>query len=427
MDKLKVKGGAQLSGEIYVSGAKNSALILFSAALLTEDEVILSNVPDLHDMQSMQELLESMGAKVAIKGTSGQMGSLNRSATISAKNITSLEAPYEIVRKMRASVLVLGPLLSRFGDVKVSLPGGCAIGVRPVDLHIKALEAMGACVTIENGYIHAKSNGKLHGADFTFEKVSVGATENALMAATLADGTTTLRNAACEPEIIDLAELLISMGAKISGHGSSVITIEGVSKLHGASHQIIGDRIEAGTFMVAAAITRGHLTIRNINPSYLKALIDILTDVGVKITTGIDFIVVDAKNTSLKGLKVDTSPYPKFPTDLQAQVMALTTVCEGESVISETIFENRFMHVPELSRLGAKIAINDNCATIHGVEKLYGAEVMATDLRASVCLVLAGLVAEGETLINRIYHLDRGYERIEEKLNACGANLKRLS
>lgn len=427
MDKLLVKGGTKLEGNVYVSGAKNSALILFAAALLTDEPVRLNNVPDLHDMKSMQELLEHLGASVSITGQSGSQGSFDRIATICGAAVNTQTAPYEIVRKMRASVLVLGPLLARFGDAKVSLPGGCAIGVRPVDLHIKALEAMGAVVTIENGYIHAQAPNGLQGAQHHFEKVSVGATENALMAASLAHGRVTLTNCACEPEIIDLANLLNKMGARISGHGTDTIIIDGVPKLHGAEHSIIGDRIEAGTFMVAAAITKGKLKVIGINPSYLQALTQVLTGMGALITEGTHYIEVDCTQECLAPFNITTSPYPNFPTDLQAQVMALSTICKGDSVIKESIFENRFMHIPELMRLGANISVNDNCATVHGVDELFGAEVMATDLRASVCLVLAGLVAKGETIINRVYHLDRGYEHLEEKLNACGANLKRLA
>jgi UDP-N-acetylglucosamine 1-carboxyvinyltransferase len=426
MDKIRVGGGRKLAGNIYVSGSKNSSLPLYAAALLTGDDLVLNNVPDLNDMKSMQQLLESLGAKVSIKGSSSANGSIERTITINSGDINNFEASYELVRKMRASVLVLGPLLARFKRARVSLPGGCAIGTRPIDLHIFALQKMGAQITIEEGYVVASAEEGLVGADITFEKVSVGATENAMMAATLAKGMTILRNVAMEPEIIDLAQCLIKMGAIIRGYGTSTIVIEGVDQLHGTNHQVIGDRIEAGTFAVAAVITGGALNVHNINPSFLAAHLDVLEQAGAVVLPHENgFEIIAAKE--LRAVNVKTAPYPEFPTDLQAQLMALMTIANGSSRISENIFENRFMHAPELSRLGADIIVNDNNAIVNGVKVLKGAEVMATDLRASVCLVLAGLVAQGETIINRVYHLDRGYEHLETKLGNCNADIERIA
>lgn len=389
------------------------------ASLLTDEAMQFENSPNtLRDMSSQTELLEYLGAFVQREGSL---------MAINAKNITTQTAPYDIVRKMRGSILVLGPLLARFGQAKVSLPGGCAIGTRPVDLHIKGLEEMGATISLEEGYINAKApQGGLQGAKILFPKVSVGATENLMMAATLAKGTTVLANAAREPEIKDLGECLIKMGAKISGLGTDVITIEGVNALSGARHSIVPDRIETGTYMVAAAMTGGEVRLKNARLEHLAAAVGHLSQTGVDIEQdGNDIIVSRLQDQRLKGIDIMTEPHPGFPTDLQAQFMAMLTTCEGAGLVTETIFENRFMHVPELNRMGANITVHGHSAIVRGVEKLTGAEVMATDLRASVALVLAGLVADGETTINRIYHLERGYEDIVGKLEACGANIKR--
>lgn len=429
MDKIKIQGGVPLNGTIPISGAKNAALPIIAAALLCPEEVEISNIPELADITSMKTLLEQLGATTKIEGEFDQVrGSLDRKILINATDVNSTTAPYDLVRKMRASVLVLGPLLARFGEAKVSLPGGCAIGTRPVDLHIKAMEALGAEIKIEDGYIVAKApNGGLVGADIEFEKVSVGATENALMAAVLAKGTTTIKNAALEPEIVDLAVFLNAMGAKISGHGTANITIEGVKELHGARHQLIGDRIEAGTFAVAAAITQGDLKLTNINPELLGVVLELLKNCGVNVEVGDGCIRISNSRNCVNALNIETAPYPKFPTDMQAQMMALFTMANGDSQILESIFENRFMHAPELARMGAEISIEGNKAIVHGVGVLKGAEVMATDLRASVSLVLAALAAQGESIINRVYHLDRGYEHIESKLRACGAQIQRVN
>lgn len=419
LDKIKVIGGNKLNGEIPISGAKNCALKLMCAALLTEESMYFDNSPNsLRDMNSQTELLEHLGCTVSREE--------NRMA-INAGAITSRTAPYDIVRKMRGSILVLGPLLARFGEAKVSLPGGCAIGTRPVDMHIKALEEMGAEITLEEGYIHASApKGGLQAAKILFPKVSVGATENLLMAATLAKGTTVLANAAREPEITDLAECLIKMGAKISGLGTDTLTIEGVERLNGAQHSIVPDRIEAGTYMVAAAMTGGSVRLKNARLEHLTAAAAVLKQAGVEVEQEGDDIVVSREyGLRLKGVDIMTEPHPGFPTDLQAQFMAMLTMCEGAGLVTETIFENRFMHVPELNRMGANITVHGHSAIVRGVEKLTGAEVMATDLRASVALVLAGLVAEGETTINRIYHLERGYEDIVGKLGGCGANIRK--
>lgn len=432
MDKIIVNGGVSLHGDITASGAKNSALVLYAAALLNTSPIVLHNVPNLQDMLSMEHLLKHLGANVAITGESHVNGSATRKAHIDCASINSTYAPYDLVRKMRASFLVLGPLLARFGEAKVSLPGGCAIGTRPVDLHLQALEKLGAVIEIESGYVHAKAK-KLQGNKITFAKNSVGATEQLLMAAVLAQGTTELHNAALEPEIVDLAEFLNKMGAKINGHGTATIVIEGVDTLNSAEHRVIGDRIEAGTFVIAAVITGGKLKVHGVKPKHLEALLHILQHGGVHIETGEDWILVDATSRSFhqhanNNLRhIETAPYPHFPTDLQAQMMALLSVTSGQYRICENVFENRFMHVAELARLGAKIDIHEHCADIHGVMHLQGAEVMATDLRASVSLILAGLVAEGQTTVNRVYHLDRGYEHLEEKLNACGALIKRVA
>lgn len=419
LDKIKVTGGQPLNGEIAISGAKNCALKLMCAALLTDQSVYFENSPNsLRDMQSQTELLEYLGA--AIKRENNLMA-------INAGPINTLEAPYDIVRKMRGSILVLGPLLARFGEAKVSLPGGCAIGTRPVDMHIKALEEMGAEIKLDEGYIHAKApQGGLRGAKILFPKISVGATENLIMAATLAKGETTLANAAREPEIIDLGECLMKMGAKIEGLGTDTIRIEGVNSLHCAHHCIVPDRIETGTYMVAVAMTGGTLRLQNARLEQLSAAVGHLSQTGVEMDQdGNDIIISRDPNIPLQAIDIMTEPHPGFPTDLQAQFMAMLTIAEGAGLVTETIFENRFMHVPELNRMGANITVQGNSAIVRGVKKLKGAEVMATDLRASVALVLAGLVAEGETTVNRIYHLERGYEDIVGKLSRVGANIQK--
>ncbi len=420
LDKIHIIGGNPLNGTIPVSGAKNCALKLMCAAILSEDTLHLSNSPNtLRDIHSQVELLEYIGCLV--KRESNVM-------SINAGAITTQTAPYDIVRKMRGSILVLGPLLARFGQAKVSLPGGCAIGTRPVDLHIKALEEMGAKITLEGGYINATApqNG-LQGAKILFPKVSVGATENLMMAATLANGETVLANAAKEPEIIDLGECLIKMGADITGLGTDTIRINGKKTLHGAHHDIIADRIETGTYIIAAGMAGGTLHLKNARIDTLSAVLGHLSQAGIEVEQDGQDIIVNREIDRLRGVDIMTEPYPGFPTDLQAQFMAMLTNANGAGMVTETIFENRFMHVPELIRMGADITVQGNSAIIRGVDKLKGAEVMATDLRASVALVLAGLVAEGETIVNRIYHLERGYEDLVGKLSACGANIKRVN
>lgn len=427
MDKIEVTGGKALFGEIVISGAKNAALPIMAASLLCDGALELSNFPDLEDTRCMIDLLRNHGVKAEVIGESSvEFGSNDRRVILDASKITSYEAPYEIVRKMRASVLVLGPLVARFGRAKVSLPGGCAIGTRPVDMHIDALKQLGAEVTIQNGYIHAFAQNGLIGAEVVFDKVSVGATENILMAATLAKGKTIIRNAAKEPEIVDLANCLKAMGAIIDGAGTDTIVIDGVNELHKASHHLIADRIEAGTYAVAAAITGGEIELKNINPEILTSVLERLEQAGIKITRGENSIIVDNKLKLIKPLNIKTNPYPDFPTDMQAQMMSLLCLADGESKITESIFENRFMHVPELSRMGADIAVNDNIATISGVKVMTGAQVMASDLRASVSLILAGLAANDKTTLNRAYHLFRGYENLVGKLHACGANIERV-
>ena len=416
MDRLRIRGGAPLHGEIKISGAKNAALPLMAAGLLSDDGLTLENLPDLADIASMSELLEGLGA-----GVDRTLGA----AKIQAKMLTSTEAPYDVVRKMRASVLVLGPLVARAGEATVSLPGGCAIGNRPVDLHLMALEEMGAEIILESGYIQATAPNGLKGGRVAFPMVSVGATENAMMAASLADGESVLINAAREPEITDLANCLIAMGAKIEGVGTDTLRITGVTSLHHAIHSVVPDRIETGTFAMAAALTGGNVEIIGGQLDLIAAAAAKLEDAGVVFTeTACGFRVARA-NGPLEGVDMMTEPHPGFPTDLQAQFMAAMATAKGASMVTETIFENRFMHVPELTRMGANINVHGASAMIRGVERLKGAPVMATDLRASVSLVLAGLAAEGETLVNRIYHLDRGYEWVEEKLNACGAEIVR--
>ena len=426
MDRIRIRGGEPLSGTIPIGGAKNAALPLMTAALLSEEPLTLRHVPVLADITTLSHLLVQHGAAVTMVGarTPHEHG---HALKIDARNIISTTAPYDLVRKMRASVLVLGPLLARCREARVSLPGGCAIGTRPVDLHIKGLEALGAKIELKQGYIHAQAPQGLKGAQFIFPKVSVGATENLLMAASLAEGETVLVNAAREPEIVDLAICLNAMGAKITGAGSDRITITGVKKLHGAEHTVVPDRIEIGTYLMAAAITGGTVELAGARYDLVAAVAKTLDGAGVEVAETNRGISVRRRNGELKGVDVMTEPFPGFPTDLQAQMMALMSKAEGAAMITETIFENRFMHVPELCRMGANINVHGASAMVRGVLHLTGAEVMATDLRASVSLVLAGLAAEGETIVNRIYHLDRGYERVEEKLAACGAEIERLT
>ncbi|HMM80361.1 MAG TPA: UDP-N-acetylglucosamine 1-carboxyvinyltransferase [Pyrinomonadaceae bacterium] len=421
MDKFLIRGGAPLRGKIEISGAKNSALPCLAATLLTAETVTLHNVPYVKDLITQRRLLEDLGATVLTPEL--------RTHKVNAANVDIFEAPYELVKTMRASVLALGPLLARFGRAKVSLPGGCAIGTRPIDLHLKAFEALGAHVSLESGDVVATApKGRLKGAVIDFEKVTVTGTENVMMAASLADGTTVIKNAAREPEIDDLAELLNKMGARIKGAGTSELTIEGVESLSGAEHTIIPDRIETGTFIVAAAITGGELEIRGCRPDHLVAVIDKLREAGVEIEeVNPTTLRVRRAGTGLKAVNVTTEPHPDFPTDMQAQVMALMTQAEGESEIVETIFENRFMHASELIRMGADITINGHAAIVRGPTKLMGAKILASDLRASASLVLAALCAEGETIIDRVYHIDRGYETIVRKLGSLGADIKRIT
>ena len=415
MDKLKITGNGPLHGEIVISGAKNAALPLMCAGLLTEDILHLTNVPMLADVKTTHKLLQGMGAEVESDGVS--------EFKINGGTVNNTCAPYELVKTMRASILVLGPTLARFGEAEVSLPGGCAIGSRPVDQHLKGLETMGAEIVIEHGYV--KARGKLKGARVVMDMVTVGGTENLLMAATLAEGTTVLENCAVEPEVVDLAECLVKMGAKISGIGTPSMTIEGVEKLHGCTHSVVPDRIEAGTFLCAVAMTGGQVRLQNAAPKNMEAVLDKLVEAGAEMQTGENWI--DIKMTQRpKAVDVRTVPHPGFPTDMQAQFMAMNAVAEGSSRMVETIFENRFMHVPELNRMGAQISAEGNTALVKGVERLSGATVMATDLRASASLVIAGLVADGDTIVERIYHLDRGYEHIEEKLSKVGAKIERL-
>ncbi|WP_120966348.1 UDP-N-acetylglucosamine 1-carboxyvinyltransferase [Comamonas sp. lk] len=422
MDKLLIRGGRSLHGEVIISGAKNAALPEMCAALLTNEPVHLHNMPRLHDVATMRRLLDNMGVVTESHGERGGISFV-------APDSLTPEAPYELVKTMRASVLALGPLLARFGRAKVSLPGGCAIGSRPVDQHIKGLQAMGAIITVANGYMHAslpEGWTRLKGARITTDMVTVTGTENFLMAAALADGETVLENAAMEPEIPDLAEMLIKMGAKISGHGTSRIVIQGVDKLHGCEHQVVADRIEAGTFLCAVAATGGEAMLHHARAEHLGAVLDKLKDAGVVCESSAGGIRVRSAG-KLKAQSFRTTEYPGFPTDMQAQFMALNLVAEGTSVVTETIFENRFMHVNEMLRLGAAITTDGRVASIEGGKRLTGATVMATDLRASASLVIAGLVAEGETLVDRIYHLDRGYDRMEEKLRTLGADIERVS
>ncbi|WP_423907541.1 UDP-N-acetylglucosamine 1-carboxyvinyltransferase [Candidatus Spongiihabitans sp.] len=417
MDKLIATGKGPLRGEVRISGAKNAALPLMIASLLTEQTLGISNIPHLHDITTTMELLGQLGVKLQVDE--------KLSIEADASGVSSVVAPYELVRTMRASILVLGPLVARFGEAEVSLPGGCAIGSRPVNLHIKGLEALGAEITIDGGYIKAKA-GRLKGARIVMDLNSVTGTENLMMAATLAEGLTTIENAAREPEVVDLADCLNAMGAKVQGAGSDKITIEGVEKLGGAKHRVIPDRIEAGTFLVAATISRGEIKVKNVIPAQLESVLDKLREAGAYIETGDNWIYLKAPEGPIKSVNIRTAPYPAFPTDMQAQFVLLNAIAEGTATVVETVFENRYMHVHELRRMGANIELDGNTAIVQGVERLHGAPVMATDLRASACLVLAGLIAKGDTIIDRIYHIDRGYDCIEEKLSQIGASVRRV-
>jgi UDP-N-acetylglucosamine 1-carboxyvinyltransferase len=421
MDKFVIRGGNPLLGTIKISGAKNSALPCMAAAILTEDEIILENIPQVHDIETERKLLESMGAQVELG-----YGRAQHRTSIKCAVLSDPVAKYEIVKTMRASSLVLGPLVARTGMARVAMPGGCAIGGRPIDLHIKGLEAMGATITQEHGYLEARAN-RLKGAHIVFDKITVTGTEDLLMAAALAEGESLFENCAREPEVTDLVALLNAMGAKIEGAGTSVIKITGVSKLHGARHRINPDRIEAGTFLIAGAITGGDLNVDCLNPEHLGALLGKLQECGVKLEVGDDHIRVRSEGASaLKATDISTEEYPGFPTDMQAQFMALLTQCEGTSNVTENIFENRFMHVGELNRMGANISVQGRTATVRGGAKLQSAAVMCSDLRASAALVLAALVADGESILDRVYHMDRGYERMEEKLRGVGAQIRRM-
>lgn len=417
MDRLIITGGECLQGEIRISGAKNAVLPIMAATLLADSPVTIRNIPHLHDVTTTMELLGRMGIHLTVDE--------RMDIVVDSSTIDSLYAPYELVRTMRSSILVLGPMLSRFGRADVSLPGGCAIGSRPVNLHIKGLQAMGADIEVENGYIKARVD-RLKGARLVMDITTVTGTENLMMAATLADGITVIENAAREPEVTDLASCLISMGAKIKGHGTDTIEIEGVERLSGTEYKVLPDRIEAGSYLVAAAITGGHIKVKDARPDTMDAVVQALREAGADITVGDDWVELDMHGKRPKAVNIHTAPYPAFPTDMQAQFTALNVVAEGSATITETVFENRFMHVQEMQRMGAHIQLEGNTAFTHGVDHLAGAPVMATDLRASASLVLAGLVADGETLIDRIYHIDRGYERIEEKLAQLGANIRRV-
>jgi UDP-N-acetylglucosamine 1-carboxyvinyltransferase len=418
VDKLVIQGDRRLDGELRISGAKNAALPILAATLLADEPVTIRNLPHLHDITTMIELLGCMGVALTVD----EKLSIEVDATV----ITEFSAPYELVKTMRASILVLGPMLAHFGKAHVSFPGGCAIGSRPVDLHLKGLEAMGATITVDGGYINAEIDGRLKGARIFMEIVTVGGTENIMMAATLADGQTVIENAAREPEVVDLALCLIAMGAKISGHGTDTIVIDGVERLHGCTYDVMPDRIETGTYLVAAAVTRGRIKVKDTCPEYLDVVLQKLEEAGAKITVGDDWIELDMEGRRPKGVNIKTAPYPGFPTDMQAQFTAMNAIAEGTSVVTETIFENRLIQTHEMNRMGASITIEGNTAIINGQEGLQGAPVMATDLRASASLVIAGLVAKGETHIHRIYHIDRGYECIEEKLQLLGADIRRL-
>ena len=417
MDKLIIKGGVPLNGEIRISGAKNAVLPIMAATLLADSPLIIRNIPHLHDVTTTMELLGQMGVLLTVDE--------KMNIEVDARPIKSLYAPYDLVRTMRSSILVLGPMLSRFGRADVSLPGGCAIGSRPVNLHVKGLQAMGADIVVENGYIKARVD-RLKGARLVMDLVTVTGTENLMMAATLADGITVIENAAREPEVTDLANCLNQMGAKISGAGTDTIEIEGVERLSGTDYSVLPDRIETGSYLVAAAMTGGHIKLKDTRPDIMDAVLQALREAGADITVGEDWIELDMHGKRPKAVSVHTAPYPAFPTDMQAQFTALNVIAEGSGTITETVFENRFMHVQEMQRMGAKIQLEGNTAISAGVDKLAGAQVMATDLRASASLVLAGLVADGETVVDRIYHIDRGYECIEEKLAQLGANIRRV-
>ncbi len=417
MDKLFITGGQRLDGEIRISGAKNAALPIIMGCLLANDATVIGNIPHLHDITTTLELLGRMGVSITVTE--------HLDVEVDTRTISKYVAPYELVKTMRASILVLGPLVAHYGEAEVSLPGGCAIGSRPVDQHIKGLKAMGADIKVENGYIRARAE-RLKGAKIVMDLVTVTGTENLLMAATLAKGTTILENAAREPEVIDLANFLNSMGAKISGVGTDKITIEGVDKLSGTKHNVMPDRIETGTYLVAAALTGGKVKLKDTCPDYLDAVLEKLTEAGAEVTAGEDWISLDMKGQCPKSIDLRTAPYPAFPTDMQAQFCVLNAIADSSGTIVETVFENRFMHIQELQRMGADIKLQGNTVIIKGVDKLYAAPVMATDLRASASLVLAGLIAEGDTIVERIYHIDRGYECIEEKLLQLGATIRRV-
>jgi UDP-N-acetylglucosamine 1-carboxyvinyltransferase len=417
LDRLIIKGGVPLHGEIRISGAKNAVLPIMAATLLADSPITIRNIPHLHDVTTTMELLGRMGVQLTVNENMG--------IEVDARPIKSLYAPYELVRTMRSSILVLGPMLSRFGRADVSLPGGCAIGSRPVNLHVKGLQAMGAEITVENGYIKARVK-RLKGTRLVMDLVTVTGTENLMMAATLADGVTVIENAAREPEVTDLANCLNAMGAKVTGAGTDTLEIEGVEHLSGTDYKVLPDRIETGTYLVAAAITGGHVKLKDTRPNIMDAVLQVLREAGAEITVGEDWIELDMHGKRPRAVNVHTAPYPAFPTDMQAQFTALNAVAEGGGTITETVFENRFMHVQEMQRMGARILLEGNTAISTGVDKLEGAQVMATDLRASASLVLAGLVANGETVVDRIYHIDRGYECIEEKLAQLGANIRRV-
>ncbi|MFO1353405.1 MAG: UDP-N-acetylglucosamine 1-carboxyvinyltransferase [Acinetobacter sp.] len=417
MDKFLITGGVKLEGEVRISGAKNAVLPLLAATILTDDPVTIRNVPNLKDVHTISKIIAGLGVTISYEGDT---------VYADASTLSNQFAPYDLVKTMRASILVLGPLLARYGNAKVSLPGGCAIGSRPVDLHLKAMEALGAKIEVENGYVHASIDGRLKGGEVVFDMVTVGGTENILMAAVLADGVTTIRNAACEPEITDLANMLNKMGAQIEGLDTNTLIVTGVERLHGCEHSVVPDRIETGSYLAAAAITGGKIKTTHTNPYIMESVLDKFEEMGAEVTRGEDWIELDMQGKRPKAVSFRTLPHPEFPTDMQAQIMAVNAIGRGFATISETIFENRFMHVPELSRMGANIQVDGHDAVVTGVEKLQAAPVMATDLRASFSLVLAALVAEGETLVDRIYHIDRGYERVEEKLQSLGAQIKRV-
>jgi len=425
MDRIRIRGGRRLAGRVQVSGAKNAALPLMAASLLTDEPLVLANLPHLADISTMANLLTHLGVDIRMAGEGGNGGHTGRSLSLRAQDITDTTAPYDLVRRMRASVVVLGPLVARSGHARVSLPGGCAIGTRPVDLHIKGLSQLGARIELAEGYIDARAPAGLTGAHVVFPTVSVGATENVLMAAVLAKGETVLSNVAREPEITDLARCLSAMGARIEGAGGDTIRVRGVERLHGAQHTVIPDRIEAGTYAMAAAMTGGDIELAGARLGQMEAVVEKLREAGVAVVETTDGLRVSC-DARLRGVDVMTEPFPGFPTDLQAQMTALMSTADGAAMITESIFENRFMHIPELARMGANVTVHGASSLVRGVKELTGAPVMATDLRASASLVLAGLVARGETWVSRVYHIDRGYERIEEKLAACGADIERI-